>query len=213
MDEKRPNEQTRRRERIIPVMIISKALEQAHDLIRKYSDHWVIFGAVAANLYRSEPRTTFDIDILLTTTKDGLKKIEHEALEQGWQIKGAEGADWLLRLVHEDFGAIDLILVEDEYQKQAMARSREVNIGGRMMRALQPEDIVIHKLISHRAQDDADIIAILESEPPLDWQYIQKWVEHWDLQSNLEFIERRYQEMYDEPVPKQRMNLKARAEE
>ena len=82
-----------------------------------------------------------------------------------------------------------------------------------MMWALQPEDIVIHKLISHRAQDDADIIAILESEPPRDWQYIQKWVEHWDLQSNLEFIERRYQEMYDEPVPKQRMNLNARAEE
>lgn len=182
-------------------MDISEAIEEAARLIGEKAQ-WAIFGAVAANLYRAEPRSTFDIDILITISNQDLCQIKNAAFERGWQTKSAKGADWLLRITHQDYGSIDMIAVEDEYEKSAIERSRWVDLHGKPIRVLQPEDVIIHKLIAHRSRDDADIISILESEPALDWAYIEQWVEHWDLQSKLAFVEARFENEFDRPLRK-----------
>lgn len=67
---------------------------------------------------------------------------------------------------------------------------------------LAPEDIIIHKLISNRPQDDADIVSIFRAEHALDWDYLNRYVKEWQLESALAFIERRYENMYESSVRK-----------
>ena len=44
---------------------------------------------------------------------------------------------------------------------------------------LAPEDVVVMKLIAGRAQDVADVEAILAAKAPLDESYVEEWAEVW----------------------------------
>ena len=48
-------------------------------------------------------------------------------------------------------------------------------------RVLAVEDVIIHKLIANRAQDDADIAAILEAQEPMDVRYLEYWMQVWEV--------------------------------
>ena len=47
------------------------------------------------------------------------------------------------------------------------------------VRIAAPEDVIVLKLIAGRAQDVADIEAILAAKPSLDEAYLEEWVEFW----------------------------------
>ncbi len=163
-------------------------------------DQWVVFGAVAANLYRAEERTSFDVDVLVSIPSDKFQHIIERAQASGWQTTHTQ-SDWLLRFKHETLGGLDIIRVEDEYQKQAVLRARVTEFEGRTVHVLAPEDVIIHKMIADRSQDEADVVSILRAEHPLDWELIHTHVREWKLEEVLSRIEKRYQDIYESPVP------------
>ena len=57
---------------------ISESIEEAARLIGEKGQR-AIFGTVAANLYRAELRTAFDLDILLAISKEDLNQIKNAA--------------------------------------------------------------------------------------------------------------------------------------
>lgn len=87
-----------------------------------------------------------------------------------------------------------------------MRRARKVDLDdGVSARVLSPEDVIIHKLIADRAKDDADIEDIQQTEPSLDWDYLNKWFDAWELRQRFERIAARMRERHigkDEPGDK-----------
>jgi predicted nucleotidyltransferase len=158
------------------------ALSDLARILRALSIHWTLIGALAANRYRTSPRLTQDVDLLLADVGPGLEILEAELSEAGWQVRRADAEGELLRLRHPQLGVADLLIAGTDYQQEALARAREESIiGGERISVLTPEDVIVHKLIAGRSQDIADIEAIIAARVPLDESYIDRWTRFWDV--------------------------------
>jgi hypothetical protein len=142
----------------------------------------MLIGALAANRYRVTTRLTQDVDLLLAGPGPGLGALERELATAGWAVRHASPGGEILRLRHPDFGAADLILAGTEYERQALSRARVESLGtAQDVRVATAEDVIVLKLIAGRAQDVADIEAILVAKPALDERYIEDWADFWEV--------------------------------
>jgi hypothetical protein len=156
------------------------ALEALGRLLDGLGIRFVLIGALAANRYRITTRLTQDVDLLLAGVGAGLERLERELAAQGWVVRRAAPGGEILRLRHRDLGAADLIVAGTEYERVAIARAREELLAaGRAVLVLAPEDVIVLKLIAGRAQDMADIEAILAAKPSLDERHIEEWAQFW----------------------------------
>ncbi len=165
------------------------------------ADRWVVFGAVAANIYRAEERFTYDVDVLVTVNTEKLPTLIQIAARDGWTVTHNQ-SDWLLRLQHAHYGEVDIVRVEDDYQQQAMLRARAYELEGHTFHVLSPEDVIIHKMIADRAQDEADVLSIFYAEHPLDWDYLSQYIREWALQDRFHRIEQRYEQEFGSTLPR-----------
>ena len=167
---------------------------------------WSVVGAHAANIYRREPRLTMDVDLLVSLGSRSMQAAAAAFVEKGWTVRAMDPEGWLLRVSHVEFGHMDLIASETPYQDEALRRSRTVDLGdGLSARVLSPEDVIVHKLIADRAKDDADIEDILRAIRSLDWEYLRKWFDAWDLRERFEKIVGRMRdndELPEIPIPR-----------
>ena len=58
--------------------------------------------------------------------------------------------------------------------------------------------MIINKLIADRAKDDADIEDILHAAPSLDWDYLNKWFDAWELRERFDKLVARMHERHDD---------------
>lgn len=151
------------------------------ELLEALGVKWAVLGGVAANLYRRNSRISDDIDVLVDLGDTSMSQVAGEAKARGWTVRKLVEEGWLLRLDHVDYGPMDLIAVEMEYQAMALSRAVDTESpGGGSLRVLAPEDIIIHKLLAKRHKDDDDIEAILEAGHVLNWPYLEEWAEAWE---------------------------------
>jgi hypothetical protein len=156
------------------------ALEALGSLLDGLGIRWVLIGALAANRYRITTRLTQDVDLLLAGVGPGLERLERELAAHGWSVRRATPGGEILRLRHADLGAADLIVAATDYEAVAISRAREEDLAlGRAILVLAPEDVIVLKLIAGRAQDVADIEAILAANPTLEERYVENWAEFW----------------------------------
>jgi hypothetical protein len=149
-------------------------------LLERLGIRWMLIGALAANRYRITTRLTQDVDLLLADAGRGLASLERELVAVGWSVRRASPGGEILRLRHPELGAADLILAGTDYEHGALERARVERLGDvQEVRVATPEDVIVLKLIAGRAQDVADIEAILVAKPLLDESYIESWAEFW----------------------------------
>lgn len=154
------------------------ALEAVGRILDRLGIRWVLAGALAANRDRITTRMTQEVDLLLADHGPGLAALEHALQSAGFELRRASPKGEILRLRHPDLGAVDLIAAGTEYERQAIARARGESLAsGIEVRVLTPEDVIVMKLIAGRAQDLADIEAILAAKTALDEPYIESWAE------------------------------------
>lgn len=129
-------------------------------------------GAAAALRYRSDPRLTTDLDLLVDPTP-GLAGSFREA---GFEVREVAdpGEQPDLLLIRGGGVRVDLIMATVEYQQIALGRAVEG--------ALSVEDVIIHKLIAWRPRDRDDVASILRAGHPLDESYIDRWADDWDVE-------------------------------
>ena len=143
---------------------------------------WVLIGALAANRYRGSPRFTKDVDVLISDERLEHARLEAALCAAGWDVTKADAEGELLRLRHPVLGRADVLVAGTEYQREAILRARVEKIeGGAEIPVLRVEDVIVHKLIAGRAQDIADIEAILDTRLRLDRAFIERWAEFWDV--------------------------------
>jgi predicted nucleotidyltransferase len=162
--------------------VARSALESLAAILDRLGIQWVLFGALAANLYRGETRLTGDTDLLLADAGRDRALLDDALAEAGWKRFSATPDGSLLRLRHADLGIVDLIMAGTVYERIAIDRSRlETLRDGVSVRALTPEDVVVFKLIAGRSKDLADIESILLTGRALDERHIERWAAEWDV--------------------------------
>ena len=150
---------------------------------------WAVTGAVAANSYRDETRTTSDIDVLLTLAGTPMADVEASLHALGWTTTSILPEGWLLRLAHPRGGRIDIVATLTDYELGALARARQVDMDGLAVKVMAVEDVIILKLIANRFRDIADIESILAAKPELDRDYLSRWFETFELGDRFRNIE------------------------
>lgn len=151
-------------------------------ILRGLGIRFVLIGALAANRYRITTRLTQDVDLLLADLGPGLAALERALATEGFELRRADPGGALLRLRHSELGAADLIVAATDYERELIARARPEPLGpGAPVHVAAPEDVIVLKLIAGRAQDLADIEAVLAAGIPLDATYVERWAEFWEV--------------------------------
>lgn len=129
----------------------------------------VVIGGVARGAWAT-PRATADVDVLVDRD-DATELVPFAAA--GGLVAVAEEVERLrasgmtrLRLPDQLQGDVrlDVIAADHPYYRRVIARSRRVPVFGHDVRVAAPEDVLLLKLLADRAQDRADVDAIVAAQ-------------------------------------------------
>ena len=159
-------------------------------ILDEFGQPWALAGALAAIEYRERGRATGDAD-LLTTWNPGLPtRLEAAGYAVAVTIDPDGDYPHLLRL-RRDSSAVDLIIADTPYQHEAIARAGAAHL-------LTIEDVLIHKVLADRARDRGDVASILATDPQLDHEYLDAWLDAWDITDRWHAARDRHQEAHVE---------------
>lgn len=150
----------------------SASYADAAELLRSLGIRFAKAGALAAEEYRSRRRLTTDADLLVASAQGIVEAME----ARGYQVRAMTQPgerDPYLVLVRGLGDAIDFIVAETDYQREALDRAVD--------EVLTVEDVIVHKLLAWRPKDRDDIASILEVGHELDEAYIERWAEAWEV--------------------------------
>jgi len=158
-----------------PLMALQRLLEH-------FDNQGVIFGGIAASLL-GKPRFTADLDAVILLRVEDLPKLVDAASEQGITPRIADAEVFarknrVLLLRRQNSGInINISLGILPFETEMVERSQNLKVGSLYLRLPTPEDLIILKAVAHRPHDLTDIQAIAASNPDLDRERVQFWVE------------------------------------
>lgn len=151
---------------------------------------YAIAGGLAVGIW-AEPRTTFDVDLVLGIPKDNAEKLADQLNNSGrfpfdpivlpFGATSVVRVHRLVRGVTENIIIlIDLLLYDAEFSASISAnRGRYTIEGVGEFWFCSAEDLIIMKLIASRRRDQLDIFDIFDARgDELDRDYIQTWAQH-----------------------------------
>lgn len=171
--------------------MFERLLARVAAALAKHKIPYMVIGGQAVLLY-GEPRATKDIDITLALGLEGLPRVL-AAVRTARLLLLADDAEAFARRTmvvpvrDEKTGIrIDIILSFSDFERQAVARARDIKIGRTTVRFAALEDLVIHKMVAGRPRDIEDVEAVLLKNPGYDAAYIQNWLKAFDRSLDLE---------------------------
>ncbi len=162
----------------------------------------MVIGGLAVAIW-GEPRTTRDADIKVSLQRKDAETLIHSLPADRYQL--APDSASLLRqfgflfIKDKDGPRIDLLLAETSFDDEAIARRRDVRILGDLtLRVCTPEDLIIYKMISTRARDQADLSGILARQRHrLDHAYVERWLAEFEQALDDSTLVRSYRRMLE----------------
>jgi predicted nucleotidyltransferase len=152
---------------------LAEALADVAEALEREEIPYVVIGGVASSLY-GRPRVSDDLDILVAKTDaertlDALASVgfDTERTNDQWIYKG-----------FRDGVQVDVIfwLKGDFYlDDEMLARARRIDVGGRDIPVVPPEDLIVVKAIIHDEQTPrhwGDALALVANCDDLDWDYL-----------------------------------------
>ncbi len=143
---------------------------------------YMSIGGQAVLLY-GRPRLTRDIDITLGVDTNRFETAARVCKDSGLEIRPAEPEAFAAEtgvLPAQDVASrmrVDFIFSFTPYEQQALRRTRQVDLGGYVVRFASCEDVIVHKMVAGRAIDEEDVKSmLLKNKDSLDCQYIRKWL-------------------------------------
>ena len=121
---------------------------------------WYVFGAQAVIAY-GVPRLSADVDVTVGLDPDDPERFAREMDAAGFALR-ADDPDFVRRtrvmpFVHLATGMpLDVVLAGSGLEEEFLARARALNIGGTTVPVIDPEDLVIAKVLAGRAKDVED---------------------------------------------------------
>jgi predicted nucleotidyltransferase len=155
---------------------------------------YMIIGGQAVLLY-GDPRLTKDIDITLGVGIEGMHTIEEVARVIPLALLVDDPASFVRETMvlptrDETTGIrVDFIFSSSEYERQALERAVNVDLGEVSVRFASLEDLVIHKIVAGRERDMEDVRRMLLKHPDCDSQYVESWLNEFDKSLHEDFSE------------------------
>lgn len=166
---------------------VADTLKYFSELFAAHHVRWAVIGALAANAYRLQTRTTTDADLLAVLSEDGYESMRGALEHDGWQVRPTGGESLafpdIIRLRHDDYFPTDVLLAKIPYQVAAVQRARLLDpiALGFALPYLSPEDVVIHKLLAYRFRDRDDLESFAKAGVALDEEYVEYWCRQWEI--------------------------------
>jgi len=147
---------------------------------------YMVTGSIAMAVY-AVPRMTRDIDIVIH-----ISPVESDKLIAALGEDYYFDSETLLQEIrrHGMFNVIDqqtvikidfIIRKDDEYRRVEFDRRRQVDINGRLVKIVTPEDLILSKLIWAKVADSElqfrDVKQLLSIVKDMDLSYLHDWAE------------------------------------
>ena len=142
------------------------------DYLRSLGGEVALIGALAALRYRSQPRETTDVDFLVREMGDLPVQLKADGYEVKVVAEPGDSEPYLVFLRGNGV-RVDIMAAQTEFQRSALDRA----VDG----IITVEDVIVFKLLAWRARDRADIDSILAVGHDLDEDYIEHWVNEWQV--------------------------------
>ena len=155
-----------------------------NDLVRwLQTEHapFTIIGGLSVSIL-SQPRPTIDVDLVVWLEPEAWEHFVESAASFGIVPRRAGALQFakerrVLLLEHQATGiGIDISFGALPFESEMIQRSKTVELGGIPLRVATPEDVIIMKMIAHRAKDLRDIDNIMSVQHDLDFERIRDWV-------------------------------------
>jgi predicted nucleotidyltransferase len=165
--------------------VFQKLLKKVSRALKKASVPYMVIGGQAVLVY-GEPRLTRDIDITVGIGIDGLGQMKKIVSTVGLRIlveneRAFVERNMVLPTLEVKSGIrVDFIFSFSPYERQAIERGRDIQVGGTTIRFASLEDLVIHKVIAGRARDIEDVKSILVKNPKYKSNEIARWLKEFD---------------------------------
>jgi hypothetical protein len=138
------------------------AVELLTDLSKVLSNwgRWYVFGAQAVIAY-GVPRLSADVDVTLDLVPQEPERFVDEMDGAGFSLR-AEDADFVRRtrvlpFVHVATGMpLDVVLAGSGLEDEFLNRARIIDLGGLAVPLIDPEDLIVAKLLAGRPKDIED---------------------------------------------------------
>lgn len=144
---------------------------------------YMLIGGQAV-LIHGIPRLIEDIDITLGIGVDELQAIQGVCEAEGLEALPEDPAEFVREtyvLPAADPGTgirIGFIFSSIPYEREAIERSIEVDLGGSSVSVASAEDLILHKLFAGRPRDIEDARGVADiKQQDLDWDYLARWAE------------------------------------
>ena len=147
---------------------------------------YTIIGGLSVSFF-SQPRPTIDVDLVVWLDPERWADFLESANQHGIEPRTADALEFarkrrVLLLQHRLSGiGIDVSFGALPFEEEMINRSKLVPLGNVNLRVATPEDLIIMKMIAHRAQDIRDIVNLVRVCPQLDFERIKYWVHEFAL--------------------------------
>jgi predicted nucleotidyltransferase len=154
-------------------LAVAAALGDVADALDREEIPYVVIGGIASALY-GRPRSSDDLDILVAKV-DAERTLE--ALAGAGFDTERTNDQWIYKAFRGDV-QVDVIfwLKGDLYlDDEMLARARRVDVGGRSVPVIPPEDLIVVKAIIHDEQTPrhwGDALGLVANCDDLDWDYL-----------------------------------------
>lgn len=168
-------------------------LRELRNVLDRESVPWMLIGGLAVGAW-TEPRGTKDCDLAIAlpddpTVLDAKLRAMGLSSTRGNLPRGREGGTVRLRLDRSDRAplVVDLLCAGTDFEREALARRRELSVLGVPLWVVSPDDLTIYKLIAGRPQDLADVDRLIRfGRAPEDERYLRRWAREWDVEQRLD---------------------------
>jgi len=169
---------------------------EIHTFLTENKIAYAIIGGTALPRW-GEPRFTKDVDLVVRTPSgEGLEKFVQLLLQKfSSRVPNPISFARQTRMVlirASNQGEIDISLGIPGYEDEVVRRAVDYELEpGKIVRICSAEDLVIHKCVSGRHQDIADVQGILiRQKKVLEIAYIRKWLRAFAGVTGYEVLER-----------------------
>jgi hypothetical protein len=163
-----------------------------HSLLRLLEESKVdhaLIGGHAVNAWL-EPRFTADVDITVQAGSEEAQRLTEVLVAAGYRVARRHGdalpsgPDFVRFVSENEMVTLEVQTAKTEFQREVLRRaaSREER-----PRVATPEDLIVMKLIADRPKDRIDLLGLIELAG-LDWGYVERWTEEWQVRDRLEAL-------------------------
>jgi predicted nucleotidyltransferase len=174
---------------------LERAIHDVTSILESLHIGYMIVGGIANSIW-GEPRATVDVDVSVAVDEADIPRMVQQ-LAARFEVAVSDAVAFVERtrvlpVDTADGVRVDLMFALMTFEIDAIRRARRVDIAGRQVNVVTPEDLVLMKILSERPRDVADAEAIVRRRhQELDRAYLEPRIKEFaDALEKPEILER-----------------------